>query len=538
MTKRNRRVMGLLLALLLAVQLTAPAAAANIGKLDAAVNAGAAYLLNTVTAPAIRAVGGEWTVIGLARSGCEVPQRYWDDYYAAVEREVRASDGLLHARKYTEHSRVILALTAIGADPTNVAGYDLLLPLGDFDQTVWQGVNGPIWALIALDSGGYEIPVHPTAATQATRQLYVKEILDCQLPDGGWSLSGTAPSDPDVTGMALQALANYRTQSAVRAAVDKALALLSRQQNADGGYSSGSAANTESAVQVLVALCALGISTEDSRFVKNGRSLTDYLLQCQNADGSFFHTAGSGQTLMTSEQGFYGLVAALRQQNRQTFLYEMSDAKPLLSGSGAADARHPDLHPAAVTSPGVTFPDIANHPDRTAIEALAARGIVGGFTSERFGPNDTMTRAQFAAVMVRGLGLPRQAAQPFTDVAADSWCEPYVGSAHAYGIVNGKTAATFDPSGTITRQQAAAMVARAAALCGLTTSLTDQQIRNALAPFADQQSIGTWARESMAFCCREGILDDSGLYVEPHRPILRCEIAQMLYQLLERADLL
>ena len=113
-----------------------------------------------------------------------------------------------------------------------------------------------------------------------------------------------------------------------------------------------------------------------------------------------------------------------------------------------------------------------------------------------------------------------------------------MGSAHAYGIVNGKTAATFDPSGTITRQQAAAMVARAAALCGLTTSLTDQQIRNALAPFADQQSIGTWARESMAFCYREGILDDSGLYVEPHRPILRCEIAQMLYQLLERADLL
>lgn len=538
MTNQIHRRLTCLLALVLALQLAVPAAAAKPDPLSAAVESSAAYLLNTVTEPAISAVGGEWSIIGLARSGCAVPQSYWDDYYAAVEREVRTSGGVLHARKYTEYSRVILALTAIGADPTDVAGHDLLLPLGDFEKTVWQGVNGPIWALIALDSGDYEIPDNPSAATQATRQLYVDEILNSQLPDGGWSLSGAAPSDPDVTGMALQALANYRTQSDVRTAVDKALALLSQQQNTDGGYSSSSAANTESAVQVLVALCALGISPKDSRFVKNGQTLVDHLLGCRNPDGSFFHTGGTGKTLMSSEQGFYGLVAALRQQNRQTALYDMSDAKRLLSDNRTAANRHPDIRPAAVTAPGVTFPDIATHPNRTAIESLAARGIVGGFSSQRFGPNDTMTRAQFAAVVVRGLGLPQQTAHPFTDIAADSWCAPYVGSAHAYGIVNGRTATTFDPSGTITHQQAAAMVARAAALCGLETDLRGDQIRNALAPFADYPSIGLWARESMAFCCREGILDGSALYAEPNRPILRCEIAQMLYQLLTLADLL
>ena len=90
-----------------------------------------------------------------------VPANYYDDYYARVEKYVKNCAGVLHERKYTEYSRVILALTAIGRDPSNVAGYNLLTPLGDFEKTIWQGLNGPIWALIALDSGSYDIPEKP-----------------------------------------------------------------------------------------------------------------------------------------------------------------------------------------------------------------------------------------------------------------------------------------------------------------------------------------------------------------------------------------
>ena len=120
-------------------------------------------VLTTVKAPKIGTIGGEWTVLGLARSGISVPQSYWEGYYAAVEKEVTARKGVLHEKKYTEYARVALALTAIGADPTNVGGYNLLAPLGDFDKTVWQGINGPIWALIALDAGQYEMPVNKEA---------------------------------------------------------------------------------------------------------------------------------------------------------------------------------------------------------------------------------------------------------------------------------------------------------------------------------------------------------------------------------------
>ena len=182
--------------------------------------------------------------------------------------------------------------------------------------------------------------------------------------------------------------------------------------------------------------------------------------------------------------------------------------------------------------------NITNHANKTAIEELAARGIITGYNATSFGPNDTMTRAQFATIVVRGLGLPLMNTNTFTDVKAGSWYAPYVGTAYSYGIVNGRTANTFDPEGTITRQEAAAMVARAAKLCGMDTELETYEILNVLAQFGDYMSIGEWARESMAFCYGEDILDQSDLNVEPNRAILRCEIAQMLYNMLVKAKLM
>ena len=160
------------LVLVMLVGNTLPAASAvSATELDAAVNGTASYVYQTVDNPQIGSVGGEWAVIGLARSGYDVPERYYQDYYATAEKYVEACEGVLHTKKYTEYSRVTLALTAIGKNPTDVAGYNLLTPLGDYDKTIWQGINGPIWALIALDSGNYDMPQNPSAATQATREI-------------------------------------------------------------------------------------------------------------------------------------------------------------------------------------------------------------------------------------------------------------------------------------------------------------------------------------------------------------------------------
>lgn len=547
MAQLRKRSISLLLAVILMLSLCVPAMAATEKDITAAVTKSAEYMLSAVKTPQVGSIGGEWAVIGLARSGYAVPQEYWDDYYATVEDYVESCKGVLHNKKYTEYSRVVVALTAIGADPTNVAGYDLLKPLGDFDKTIWQGINGPIWALIALDSGNYDMPINAEAKTQATRQLYIDEILSRQLNDGGWNLSdkgGNGQSDPDITGMALQALAKYQAQSAVKAATDKALTCLSKMQDSDGGYASWETSNSESVVQVIVALCELGIDLNDSRFTKNGSTLLDNLFSYRNADGSFSHTAnGSGNDQMSSEQGFYGIVAVMRAMQGKNSLYRMSDCSIRVSGNAGSDTiglpgKHADVQKVPVTVPGTTFADITNHANKTAIEELAARGIITGYNATSFGPNDTMTRAQFATIVVRGLGLPLMTTNNFSDVKAGSWYASYVGTAYSYGIVNGRTATTFDPEGTITRQEAAAMVARAAKLCGMDTELETYEILNVLAQFGDYMSIGEWARESMAFCYGEDILDQSDWNVEPNRAILRCEIAQMLYNMLVKATLM
>ena len=285
------------------------------------------YLQTTVEEPFLSSVGGEWLVVGLARSGLKVPQEYYEKYLENVYSYVSQCEGELDDRKYTEYSRVVVALTALGEDPANVAGYDLLAPLGDFEKTAWQGINGPIWALIALDSGAYEVPVRNDVPTQASRGLYVEHILSNQLPEGGWTLAGSE-GDADLTGMALQALAAYTDQPAVQEAVQRGLTWLSQAQDDEGGYSYMGVAASESVSQVMTALSALGIPLEDERFVKNGNTLLDRLLDYRQENGSFAHDlSGSGENLMATEQAFYAIVSVYRMQQGMTGLYDMTDGK-------------------------------------------------------------------------------------------------------------------------------------------------------------------------------------------------------------------
>ena len=503
----------------------------------------AAYLTATVKAPAFGSIGGEWVVLGLARSGCAVPDGYFEDYYARVEKTVQSSKGVLHEKKYTEYSRVILALTAIGKDPSNVDGYDLLLPLGDLDKTVWQGVNGAIYALLALDSGDYAIPKNTTAKTQATRQLYVDAILNAQLPGGGWSLTGSGEADPDLTAMALQALAKYQTQKPVQTATDQALTCLSALQDKTGGYRSWGTANAESVAQVIVALCELGIDLDDSRFVKNGHGLLENLLSFRQPDGSFCHTqdGANGNDRMSTEQGFYALVAVDRAENGQNSLYRMSDAaKSTAKPAANVKKGEPDaaVSVPAVSAPGTTFSDVKNHANKAAIEALASRGIINGMGAGKFQPNKTMTRAEFAAIVTRALGLEAKNTKAFADVPSSKWYAGYIGTANRCGIVNGVGGGKFNPDGTITRQEAAAMVTRAAKLCGLDTTMSSAQTRQTLSQFGDYRSVAGWAKEPLAFCYTAGIFDQSDLDIRPTRAILRCEIAQMLYNMLTCAELI
>ena len=283
--------------------------------------------MGTLGTPTVNSTGGEWMVIGLARSGRPVPAGYYDNVVKFV-RENADKNERLDRNKVTENARVILALTAIGKDVTNVGGHNLLKGLDNMAYVQTQGINGPIFTLIALDSHNY-----PTMG-DVTREKLIQVILDAQLNDGGWALSGTK-ADPDMTAMAIQALAPYyKTNETVKAAVDKALDVLSELQLATGGFGSWGTENSESCAQVIVALTALGIDpTADSRFVKNDLTVLDALASFYVTGGGFKHVADKGRDGMATEQGYYALAAYYRFVNAQTRLYDMSDVTIQTGGS-------------------------------------------------------------------------------------------------------------------------------------------------------------------------------------------------------------
>ena len=284
------------------------------------------YLAQQGTPAAGVSIGGEWTVIGLARSGRSIPgdSSYYNALVTYVKKHINPTTMRLNRSKSTENSRIILALTALGKDVTNVSGYDLLAGLNEMSYIQRQGTNGPVWALLALDSHNY------APQGDVTREKLINTITSLQMENGAWYISATNPSaDTDMTAMAVQALAPYyKTDSGVKTAVDKALVYLSSIQNADGSFSAanGGSASSESTAQVLVALCALGIDpANDSRFIKSGSTVLDGLCQFYVNGGGFRHDLNGGRDAMATEQCYYALAAYHRMKAGQKFLYDMTD---------------------------------------------------------------------------------------------------------------------------------------------------------------------------------------------------------------------
>jgi len=273
---------------------------------------------------------GDWYPFAIGRLGVDVmAEEYLAVLYDNIEKAYR-KDGTFNATKATEYHRMILAILAMGGDPTHV-GIDRSIDL--LRDGVWnrvdkngtpslgkQGVNGYIWGLLAIDSMQYEVPDGATY----TRETILSEVLSAELPTGGWALSGSV-ADVDVTAMAIQALAPYRDVRAdVKDAIDRALNRLSELQDADGGFSAWGRSNAGSVSQVLIALCTLGIDPfTDARFVKNGNTAYDAIMRFQLQDGGFSDSVGGSYNSRASEQTLCAVTALWRMQNGMRCLYDL-----------------------------------------------------------------------------------------------------------------------------------------------------------------------------------------------------------------------
>lgn len=307
---------------------------AEVPGFDEAYAGAKAYIQSAVSAPVVSYLFGEWAVLGQARAKVPLSEAYIAAYYEKVVAYVKAnigSDGVLvdpesHNPTVTDNERIILALTAIGKDPANVGGENLLKALQNKDimkvtDTSNTDINGLVMGLLALNSRNY---------TSDTSWL-VQAVLEQQNKDGSWRASAdTKPvGDVDMTAMALQALAPYHKDGGnetVNTAVEKALNWLSGKYRS--GYDS-----SESCAQVVIALSALNLDANtDARFTKTveGKTLSvlGNLLQYRVAEnGGFKHQfADKAVNEMATEQALCAMAAYARFTEKANALYDMTDA--------------------------------------------------------------------------------------------------------------------------------------------------------------------------------------------------------------------
>ncbi|MDD9267273.1 S-layer homology domain-containing protein [Paenibacillus sp. GCM10023248] len=183
-----------------------------------------------------------------------------------------------------------------------------------------------------------------------------------------------------------------------------------------------------------------------------------------------------------------------------------------------------------------TFNDMAGHWAQKDVELLASKLIIAGTSDRTYTPEMQVTRAQFAALLVRGLGLSAESVQHvFTDVPASEWYASEVHTAAKYGLVQGVGEGKFNPDAQITREQMVVMMMKAIALVqGEKKSEAAMQ-----APFADQGRISDYARNAIAEAAAKGLIQGkTETEFAPQDAATRAEAAVMIKRMLQYVKLI
>lgn len=265
----------------------------------------------------------EWNIFSILRSGATIEQGKLDKYYESVVKQLNTSSKNM---RVTDLARVALALEAMGKNPTDVGGFNVLEAIYNHKDMMTDSSNCPIFGLLALDGRNYEIPKN----AKWSRKDLVEQILKFQKASGGFGLSlDNDTTGIDMTGMALQALAPYYDNSAypeVKPAVDKALKHFKDNITINAGFLDMGSENSCTTAQVLTAVSALNIdpTVKENGFVQNGNNMISNLHTYKKDAGFAWQATMQGQEMAT-QQVTYALVAYQRMEEGQTRLYDFTD---------------------------------------------------------------------------------------------------------------------------------------------------------------------------------------------------------------------
>lgn len=258
--------------------------------------------------------GSEWWVWGVAHTNREIP----DSYVKSIEALVKDNEG--EFRNLFELEKIIIGLSAVGKDASDINGINLIDKLATHSWMVEgdPAINAAIYGLLAIDSA--EFPV-----SEDFRTMLITSILDKELENGGWSFFGSNPS-PDITGMALAALALYKEDPKVKTAIDHAVTYLSESQDAEGGYdiAFNGGDSSESVSQAIIGLAAVGADPTSPSFTKEGGNLLQHLVKFKQEDGGYSHLLDGGSTDMSTQQALLAFVAYQKLVNETGSVYQFS----------------------------------------------------------------------------------------------------------------------------------------------------------------------------------------------------------------------
>lgn len=238
---------------------------------------------------------------------------------------------------------------------------------------------------------------------------YIKNLIDMQLEDGGWALSGSK-STVDVTAMAIQALAHFKSDAAVNKAIESALSALSKMQQNDAGFIDSGHKNPESAAQVTVALTSLGINPlTDSAFIKNGKSAVDSMLSFRLKDGGFTHDDGEYNSMATV-QALYSLISIYRMQNGKGALYDIETDIKLSDTAQDGKIYITPTTAKATTRADITAPSTTRSVTQTAAQTTAVYSSYSRRTTTVKTKSDKSTSSASSAKNRENLSMPEESA--------------------------------------------------------------------------------------------------------------------------------
>ncbi|WP_171056498.1 S-layer homology domain-containing protein [Paenibacillus sinopodophylli] len=185
------------------------------------------------------------------------------------------------------------------------------------------------------------------------------------------------------------------------------------------------------------------------------------------------------------------------------------------------------------------FEDVKGHWSEAEVNDMASRLVVNGLNEKSFAPDQSVTRAEFAAIAIRALGLQveEQGALP-SDVGAEQWYAASIRTAIQYHLITGYADGSFQPNQPIARSEAAAILSRALELADPAAQLSEQEITTSLAAFNDSVEIADWAKASLATAIDRGIMKGSNGSLHATEQVSRAQAAAMFARLLQSSKLI